>query len=140
MPQPRSSIAPVLLGLTFLGAVWASVPALGEESWPQFRGPDGQGHAPSGKFPARFGESENVISKASLRGRGWSSRVSADGVGWCTTALTREASPARKQEIARTKLVGNPLADEMEIIDSVSLRAAAISLASGKVAKDIELF
>src|SRR5262245_17590592 len=105
MRQPSSSIVRALLGLTFLGAIWAGLPVRGAESWPQFRGPDGQGHAPSGKIPARFGESENVLWKVALPGRGWSSPVIADGVCWLTTAVARAASPERKQEILRTKLV-----------------------------------
>src|SRR5262249_55001599 len=91
-------------------------------------------------IPAHFGESENVIWKAAVPGRGWSSPVIADGVCWLTTAIIREASSARKQEILRTKLADNPLAKEMEIIDSVSLRAVAVKLESGAVVQNIELF
>src|SRR5712671_3346631 len=109
------------------------------DAWPQFRGPDGQGRAPAGKIPARFGESENILWKAAIPGRGWSSPVMSDGVCWLTTAVVKEATPARKQEILRTKLADNPLAKEMEIIDSVSLRAVSVNLDSGKVVQNVEL-
>src|SRR5215467_1661491 len=85
-------------------------PASSADTWPQFRGPDGQGHSPAGTIPARFSESENVLWKSAIPGRGWSSPVIADGVCWLTTAVIRETTAARKEEVLRTKLADNPLA------------------------------
>jgi outer membrane protein assembly factor BamB len=133
----RASLSVVtLLAVAFLSP--ASTRAA--DAWPQFRGPDGQGRAPAGRIPARFGESENVLWKAAVPGRGWSSPVMSNGVCWLTTAVIKEATPARKQEILRTKLADNPLAKEMEIIDSVSLRAVSVDLDSGRLLQNVELF
>jgi outer membrane protein assembly factor BamB len=109
------------------------------ENWPKFRGPDGQGRAPSGRIPATWSESENILWKLPIPGRGWSSPVISDGVCWLTAAVVQDASPAQKAVVLREKLASNPLAKEMEIIDSVSLRAVSIDLQSGRVLKDIDL-
>jgi outer membrane protein assembly factor BamB len=132
MSKPFSVVVTLLV-------VALTVPASGADTWPQFRGPDGQGHAPEGRIPAHWSESENVFWKLAVPGRGWSSPVIADGVCWLTTAVIKEATAARKEEILRTKLAGNPMAKEMEIIDSVSLRAVAVNLETGKVLRNVEL-
>lgn len=131
----------VMGGLVTVSLFGAGATALrAADEWPQFRGPDGQGRAPSGRVPARWSETENVLWKAAVPGRGWSSPVISDGVCWLTTAVTRDATPERKLEILRSKLADNPLAKEMEIIDSVSLRAVAVDLKSGDLLHDVELF
>jgi outer membrane protein assembly factor BamB len=63
------------------------------QNWPQFRGPDGQGHAAEGNVPLEWGESRNVAWKVPVAGAGWSSPVVADGKVWITTATEgRDAS------------------------------------------------
>jgi outer membrane protein assembly factor BamB len=63
------------------------------QNWPQFRGPDGQGHAAEGNVPLEWGESRNVAWKVPVAGAGWSSPVVADGKVWITTATeSRDAS------------------------------------------------
>jgi len=66
--------------------------------------------------------------------------VIAGGTCWLTTAVIKEATPAQKEEVLRKKFAGNPMAKEMEIIDSVSLRAVAVNLESGEVVRNVELF
>lgn len=58
-----------------------------EEDWPQFRGPDGQGHGGGRGLPAEWSESQNVIWKTALPGVGHSSPVVGRGVAWLTYAL-----------------------------------------------------
>src|SRR5262245_16158758 len=94
-----------LLGIGFLGAAEVKAPVTHE--WPQFRGPDGQGRAPAGHIPAKWSETENVLWKSAIPGRGWSSPVIADGVCWMTTAVIKEATARQKEDILRTKLAGN---------------------------------
>lgn len=65
----------------------ASVPAAAQ--WPEFRGPDGQGHAEGAGFPLMWSESLNVGWKVPVAGIGWSSPVVADGRVWLTTAVSR---------------------------------------------------
>lgn len=64
------------------------------QDWPQFRGPDGQGHSSARGLPIEWSESKNIAWKVPVPGRGWSSPVVADGKVWLTTAtqLGRESS------------------------------------------------
>lgn|SRR5487761_1490691 len=61
--------------------------ALAESDWPQFRGPEGQGHAHQRGLATEWSETKNVAWKVPVAGRGWSSPVIADGQIWLTTAL-----------------------------------------------------
>jgi outer membrane protein assembly factor BamB len=81
----------------FLSALFFSIslvmlPAIDGASaadWPQFRGPEGDGHAPlaaSGSLPTRWSESENVRWKTAIDHKGWSSPVVSGGKVWMTTA------------------------------------------------------
>jgi outer membrane protein assembly factor BamB len=90
----------------------ASRPAGG---WPQFRGPDGQGHVP-GPIPTSWKESGvNLLWSIDVPGKGWSSPVILDGKVWMTTAV---AAPS----------------------GDYALRAIAVDEESGKIRHDIELF
>jgi outer membrane protein assembly factor BamB len=62
-------------------------PAFASSQWPQFRGPDGQGHAADTGTPLEWSESTNIAWKAAVPGRGWSSPVVANGKVWLTTAV-----------------------------------------------------
>lgn len=57
------------------------------EDWPQFRGPDGQGHSSETQLPLHWSEQENVAWRTSIPGAGWSSPVVAGDQVWLTTAL-----------------------------------------------------
>jgi outer membrane protein assembly factor BamB len=59
---------------------------LNAQEWPQFRGPDGQGHAADGRVPFEWSESQNIAWKTPVPGMGWSSPVVAGGRVWLTTA------------------------------------------------------
>ena len=55
--------------------------------WPEYRGPTGDGVAPAGSNPpAAWSETENVVWKVPVHGRGWSSPVVAGDQVWLTTA------------------------------------------------------
>jgi outer membrane protein assembly factor BamB len=82
------------------------------DEWPQFRGPDGQGHASQRGLPTKWSETENIAWKAPVAGLGWSSPVIADGQVWLTTALDK----------------------------GHSLRAVCLDESSGKTLHDIEVF
>ncbi len=93
------------------GLIVASTQTLAAD-WPQFRGPDGQGHADSAKLPLHWSETQNVKWKTELPGQGWSSPVIFGNQIWMSTA----------QEAGR------------------SLRALCVDLDSGKLLQNIELF
>jgi outer membrane protein assembly factor BamB len=69
----------LLLLLGFAGLTHAS-------NWPQFRGPNGDGHAPTSRVPFTWTETNNVKWKTSIHGRGWSSPVVWGDQIWLTTA------------------------------------------------------
>ena len=89
-------------------------PTLHAQDWPQFRGPDGQGHSSERGLPAEWSETQNIVWKVAVPGRGWSSPVVAAGRVWLTTATA----------------VGR---------DS-SLRLMSFDAATGRPALDVEIF
>jgi outer membrane protein assembly factor BamB len=56
------------------------------EDWPQFRGPDGQGHSGERGIPLVWSERENLQWKVPVPGRGWSSPAILGERIWLTTA------------------------------------------------------
>ncbi len=57
-----------------------------EENWPQFRGPNGDGHSDAKGLPVEFGEGVKVKWKAPTHGKAWSSPVVWGNEVWLTTA------------------------------------------------------
>jgi outer membrane protein assembly factor BamB len=54
--------------------------------WPQFRGPDGQGHSDQEGVPIHWSEEENVSWKSAVPGEGWSSPVITGNQIWMTSS------------------------------------------------------
>src|SRR5260221_6178297 len=65
------------------------------EEWPQFRGPDGQGHSSERGLPVEWSESRNIVWKTPVPGSGWSSPVVAGGRIWLTTAVKDKGASLR---------------------------------------------
>lgn len=80
--------------------------------WPQFRGPDGQGHAGDVSLPTKWSEQEGIRFKVSLPGQGWSSPIIVGGRIWMTTATE----------------------------DGHSLRALSVDAQTGRLLHDVEVF
>lgn len=80
--------------------------------WPQFRGPDGQGHADAVNVPLNWSETENVAWKTRVPGTGYSSPVIRGDQIWMTSAAE----------------------------EGKSLRAVCVDGASGNVMHDVEVF
>jgi len=95
----------------------AQLPA---EDWPQFRGPDGQGHSGERSLPLEWSETRNVRWKVPVPGSGWSSPVVANGRVWLTTATEVPAERGKRP--------------------GLSLRALAFDVDSGRALLDVELF
>ncbi len=57
-----------------------------EASWPQFRGPEGDGHADTTELPTKFSDSENVRWKTPVPGKAWSSPIVGGSLVWLTNA------------------------------------------------------
>lgn len=60
--------------------------------WPQFRGPEGQGHSRESGLPVEWSETRNVAWKVPVPGRGWSSPVVGGGRIWLTTSVAEGRS------------------------------------------------
>jgi len=106
-------------------------------TWPQWRGPDGQGHATDAHdLPVRWSETENITWKTPLPGRGWSSPVIDETRIWLTAAVATELSPeerARRLAALATKL-------PLTVSGPVSFHALCVDRATGKLLHDVTLF
>ncbi len=47
----------------------------GTDNWPQFRGPDHQGHSSESGLPLHWSDSENIARRTELPGQSWSSPI-----------------------------------------------------------------
>ena len=106
-PKIQSVLFCIFWALASLGISRAAA-----DDWPQFRGPDGQGHATASQLPESWSESENIRWKTPLAGLGWSSPVVGGRQIWLTTAIDAEQS----------------------------LRAVCLDRESGEVIHDVEVF
>lgn len=81
--------------------------------WPQFRGPNSDGHADGPATPIDWSETNNLAWKTPIPGLGWSSPVIADGKVFVTTGVVRD--------------------------NGLSLRALAIDARTGSIVWDREV-
>jgi outer membrane protein assembly factor BamB len=117
------------------------ISSVNANEWRQFRGPGGQGLVTDAKnLPETWSETENILWKAELPGRGWSSPVFAGSTIWLTTAVEHPLEGEALEKARSKKLFLNPLAKEMDVLGSVVLHAIGINPQTGAVEKDIELF
>lgn len=58
--------------------------------WPQFRGPNSDGHAKGVHTPMEWSDTQNVAWKIPIPGLGWSSPVVSNGKVFLTTAVPRD--------------------------------------------------
>ncbi|QDU57272.1 outer membrane protein assembly factor BamB family protein [Aeoliella mucimassa] len=116
------------------GLLLAGVSRLGAEepTWPQFRGPDGQGNV-VGTAPLEWSEQQGVRWKTPLPGRGWSSPVVEGNQIWMTTAIEKQGD---RSKIER---VGGTPAGQLDQASALSLRAICVDRRSGELVHDVEL-
>lgn len=103
--------------------------------WPQWRGPDGQGHAEGTGYPVLWSETQNVAWKTEIPGRGWSSPIVLGNQIWMTTAIEVPVSPEKE----KARLKANTSDQPLTVLDEVKLHAVCVDKASGKLLHDIEL-
>jgi outer membrane protein assembly factor BamB len=104
-------------------------------SWPQFRGPSGQGVADTTGVPSSWAEDKNVAWKTEIPGRGLSSPVIDGDQIWLTTAIDVPTPEADREERLKTNTGNQPLI----VSDHVRLLAICIDRNSGKILHNIEL-
>ncbi|MEI6240919.1 MAG: PQQ-binding-like beta-propeller repeat protein [Planctomycetia bacterium] len=129
--------APMNLPLT-MAIVCASWGGSGlADTWPQWRGPGGQGHAAATHdLPVTWSETENVAWKTPLPGRGWSSPVIDDKHVWLTTAVETAAPESEKAAL----LAGTTNKQPVEVARAVTMHAIAVDRDSGRIVHDVQLF
>jgi outer membrane protein assembly factor BamB len=59
---------------------------LASDQWPQFRGPDGDGHSDARDLPLNWSEGNNIVWKTAIHDRGWSSPVIYGDQVWLTSS------------------------------------------------------
>lgn len=108
----------LLLGASFLSSL--APHAVQAEDWPEFRGPQHQGHSEATGLPLQWSPTKNVVWKAELQGRAWSSPIVVNDVIYMTNAVGAK--------------------DSTDLKDSYSLRVMALRAADGGVIWDTEVF
>jgi outer membrane protein assembly factor BamB len=103
-----TSMVPLLLV-----AALAVPAAASAQDWPDFRGPEGQGHSSARGVPLDWSESRNIAWKSPVPGSGWSTPIVSGDRVWLTTAVEDRG---------------------------VSLRALAYDTASGREIVNVEVF
>jgi outer membrane protein assembly factor BamB len=99
------------------------------DSWPQFRGPNGDGVADAKTLPTMWSETENVRWKTAIHDKGWSSPVVLGDQIWLTTAKEKYAENAPKEQPART----TPRPEWVEFY------AVCVDRNTGKIVHDVML-
>ncbi|MEW6305967.1 MAG: PQQ-binding-like beta-propeller repeat protein [Verrucomicrobiota bacterium] len=118
-----------------LTAIVILSPALFAAEWPQWRGPDGQGHVKATGLPTVWSDTTNIIWKTAIPGRGWSSPVIDGKQIWMTTAIE---TPAKPEDVQR-RLKANTAGQAVTVLEKVELRAVCVDRDTGKVTKNILL-
>jgi outer membrane protein assembly factor BamB len=72
--------------LVLLTLAFSVLSGLAGPNWPEFRGPERNGHATAGKPPLSWGETNHVVWKTLIHDLGWSSPVVWEKQVWLTTA------------------------------------------------------
>ena len=129
----------ILVLALFAAAIQESRVAIAAD-WPQFRGPDGNGVVTGASLPTQWSETENIVWKTEIPGRGWSSPVIGNGLIWVTTATEEKLTEAEAEKIRAAKLAGNFLKDQMDIVGKIVLKAIAVDATTGKQVQDVTLF
>ena len=83
------------LGSLALVALGAGAMTAGASEWREFRGPGAEGMVEAKEVPAKIDFTKEVVWKAALPGKGWSSPVMSDGLIVVTTAVKAEAIDLR---------------------------------------------
>jgi outer membrane protein assembly factor BamB len=110
-----------LLVPSLLPAILAASTAVAEQSWPQFRGPRGDGTSLASDVPLNWSETNNLAWKVPVPGRGRSSPIVLEDRIWLTTALERG--------VKHTSIY----AEDMLTADHVTLEALSLDRLQGNI-------
>jgi hypothetical protein len=125
-------ITPIVVAFVLSGRM--SVAA--GDDWPQFRGPDGQGHADAAELPLHWNEQSNITWRTALPGEGHSSPVISGNQIWLTAALLTELpEEERARRLANVKNSG-----PLQLAGALKLQALCLDRESGAISRTITLF
>jgi outer membrane protein assembly factor BamB len=116
-----------LLSASLALALALTLPAA---DWPGFRGPTADGRSDAKNLVTSWSETENVVWKAPVHGRGWSSPVVLGKQVWVTTAdevVGKATAPPKK---------GDPPPNPVK---EISVFAVCFDRDTGKVVRDLKL-
>lgn len=111
----------------------------GADSWPQFRGPNGDGISTAENVPVKFSESESLKWKTDLPGRGWSSPVLDGTTLWVTTAV--EVFPNEEERLRILKDAGEEekVFAARQVATKIELSAVSVNYETGAIEKAVSL-
>ena len=110
--------------------------AIAQDEWPQFRGPEGQGHTAVTGLPITWSETENVVWKTATPGEGHSSPVISGNQIWMTTAITKELTAEQEKE----RLAKLKNSDGLTVAGTLTLQAISINRQTGALEQTLDLF
>lgn len=123
--------------LLFVIAIGLGVGTLtADDEWPQFRGPDGQGHSTATGLPVHWSETENITWKTALPGEGHSSPVISGDQIWVTTAIILPLTP--EEEKARLAALNDK--DQLKVAGELTLQAVQLNRQTGAIERTVDLF
>lgn len=109
------------------------------DSWPEFRGPRGDGVVLDQTLPTEFSENDHVTWKTPIPGRGWSSPVVADGVIWMTSAVEKVPSEDERLTMLRETGLEEKKLKGLAIAKAIELKLVAVNLTSGEHLRTVDL-
>lgn len=121
-------------------ALFLSFPALlPADSWPQFRGPNGDGLSVARNVPLEFGERNNLTWKTDLPGRGYSSPVFDGESLWLSTAI--EILPGQEERIQLLTEAGEEERKfkQKQVARSIELVLLQVDYATGRLLNQFRL-
>jgi len=128
----------IVRSLTLLALTGLLASTAVAESWPQFRGPGGDGIAPAKNVPVNWSTDENIAWQTAIPGKGWSSPVLVGNKVWLTTAIETLLSDEEKEE--RLKDAKPFQRRQSNLASTVELKAVEVDYQTGKLLRTVDLF
>ncbi|WP_197441175.1 PQQ-binding-like beta-propeller repeat protein [Thalassoglobus neptunius] len=136
MQRKSMSCSPMILSLSL---TCFSITAWGADVT-QFRGSNGDGIVHEENVPSTFSETEKLMWKIDLPGKGWSSPVVADGKIWLTTAVEVVPDEDEREKLLLASGDQPKQFSQKQIAKNLELKVIQIDSESGQVEKVKDLF
>ncbi len=107
--------------------------------WPQFRGPNGDGHADADNVPTEWTSSDGVKWRTPVDGKGWSSPVVADGKIYVTTAVEVKPTEEEAKKIMAEQGIEEKKFKQLQVAKFIELKLLVLDFETGKIEREIEL-